>query len=62
LWVILTPIYKFLFLSTGKEIFLKKFQYFDENNLTRKKKYIPYGVAISIGTLLVLSERVPKII
>lgn len=61
-WVILTPIYKFLYLKTGKEIYYKKFQFIDNKNINRKKEYIPYGVAISIGTLLVLSESVPKII
>ncbi|MDF2610560.1 MAG: peptidase prepilin type [Lachnospiraceae bacterium] len=60
--IIITPISRFLYLKTGKEIFYKKFQYFDNKNINRKKEYIPYGVAITIGTLLVLSEAVPRII
>lgn len=59
---IFSPILKFFYLRTEKETFLKKLHNIDEVNLNHTKKYIPYGVAITIGTLLVLSGIVPQIL
>lgn len=59
---ILSIILKFFHIRTDKETLLKKLHNIDEVNLHNTKKYIPYGVAITIGTLLVLSGIVPRIL
>jgi prepilin peptidase CpaA len=60
--IIINPILKFLYLKTGKDTFLRKIQYIESKNIDKKKKYLPYGVAIAAGTILVLSGIVPKVI
>lgn len=62
IFYIFNSIIKFFYIRTGKETFLKNLHNIDEVNLENTKKYIPYGVAITIGTLLVLSEIVPQIL
>jgi Flp pilus assembly protein, protease CpaA len=51
-----------LYSKTGKDIFLKNYDSSALDRKERKKRYIPYGVAITIGTLLVLSKVVPNLI
>lgn len=59
---IFRPILNFFYKRTGKETLLKKLHTIDEVRLDKTKKYIPYGVAITVGTLLVLSGVVPEIL
>lgn len=59
---VLVPAGRFLYQKSGNELILKIITFFQKYQFDKKKEYIPYGVAIAIGTLLVLSGAVDKIV
>lgn len=52
--MVLRPLAKALYLRTGKLIFSRIHHFFDRVKSEKPDLYIPYGVPIAIGTILVL--------
>ena len=54
LGLILKPLAKWIFKVTGNKKSYKVMQYFEKNKMEMENEYIPYAVAIAIGTFGVL--------
>lgn len=58
----LNPLLNYIYKNTLNKKVLAMKKILDSYQLDKKKRYIPYGVAIAIGTFLVLNGAVSKII
>lgn len=55
--IIMRPLTRIIYYSTGNTTILKINSYFEKIDHESEKKYIPYGLAIGIGTIMVLSGK-----
>lgn len=60
--VLLNPILKWIYRKTNHKVMFQLSQQISSFSVEKEKKYIPYGVAIALGTLLVISGSVPLVL
>lgn len=58
---IIKPISRIIYSKTSSERILKIYSYFNKTNDPQERKYIPYAIPITIGTLLLLFNVVPTV-
>lgn len=62
LGLIIKPLLKFIYMVTGKEWFLEKQRYYVKHKSEKANDYVPYAMAISTGTLVVLFFGLERLI
>lgn len=55
--VLLKPILRFIYLRTDNKKMFKIYSYFNQEDNNSDKIYLPYGLAIGIGAILVMSGK-----
>ncbi len=52
--ILIKPLLKFLYMTSGKKWFLDKQNYFNVHKSKKENEYVPYAIAIATGTLMVI--------
>ena len=52
--LLVNPLFRFIYMLSGKKWFLDKQEYFINHKKNKENDYVPYAIAISAGTLVVL--------
>jgi len=60
--LMIKPLFKFFYMVTGKEWFLNKQRFFANHKSRKENDYVPYAIAISAGTLVVIFFRLESLI
>lgn len=60
--LLIKPLLKFIYMVTGREWFLGKQKYFTRAKSEKENEYIPYAIAIAVGTLSVLVFNLDRLI